>query len=261
MDHRKVAIVTGASSGIGNAIASSLERNGYRVFGTSRTNADFHLLDVREDDSCSRLIEKVILDTGRVDVLVNNAGYALLGATEDFAVSDVQNIFETNVLGVFRMTKLVLPHMRNSGFGRIINISSIAGFVPVPFMGLYAASKHSIEGFSQSLDHEVRSKGIRSILIEPGFVRTKIGESMVQVMPEQSAFLSSVQLFKNELDAAMGTADKAELVAVTVLQALSSKSPKLQYTVGRQAALLRTLRRFSPSGIFDRSLRKQFKIA
>jgi NAD(P)-dependent dehydrogenase (short-subunit alcohol dehydrogenase family) len=260
MQQTKTAIVTGASSGIGEAIARALENAGYKVYGTSRTNAEFHTLDVRDEVNCIQLVEQVIKEAGSVDVLVNNAGYALLGAVADTELKDIQDNLNTNFFGALRMTKAVLPYMLAAKTGRIVNVSSIAGFMPVPYMASYAASKHALEGYSESLDHEVRLRGIRSILIEPGFVKTKIGESMVEIKPAKSDFLPSVASFKAIMDASLNSASRPNDVAAIVLRALSSQNPKLRYTVGKDAGLLKTLRRYMPTALFDRSLRKQFKI-
>jgi NAD(P)-dependent dehydrogenase (short-subunit alcohol dehydrogenase family) len=260
MQQTRTAIVTGASSGIGGAIAKALENVGYKVYGTSRTNPQFLKLDVRDEVNCIQLVEQMIKDSGRIDVLVNNAGYALLGAVADTKLKDVQDNLNTNFFGVLRMTKAVLPHMLAAKAGRIVNVSSIAGFMPVPFMASYAASKHALEGYSESLDHEVRSRGIRSILIEPGFVKTKIGESMVETILAKSDFLPSVAAFKAMMEASLNSASPPDDVAAIVLTALSSQNPKLRYTVGKDAGRLKALRRYMPTALFDRSLRKQFKI-
>ncbi|WP_122388091.1 oxidoreductase, partial [Pseudomonas savastanoi] len=174
----KTAIVTGASSGIGRATAEALVRSGYTVFGTSRkigesaTQVSMRTCDVTDDDSVSALVSSVLAQTGRIDLLVNNAGIGLIGGSEEFSIPQVQALFDVNLFGVIRMTNAVLPSMRERGQGRIINIGSILGLIPAPYSSHYSAVKHALEGYSESLDHEVRAFNIRVSVIEPAFVRT-----------------------------------------------------------------------------------------
>jgi len=173
MTTQPVALVTGASSGIGKAAALALVDRGFRVVGTSRTasrvtapaGTTFFDLDVSRDDSVHPLVGQVITRFGRIDVLVNNAGIGAAGAVEEMSVEQHQRVLDVNVLGVIRMSKAVLPVMRAQGGGQIINVSSLLGLVPQPFMAAYVASKHAVEGFSESLDHEVREHGVRVVLV------------------------------------------------------------------------------------------------
>src|SRR4051794_2941819 len=175
-----VALVTGASSGIGEAAARELVAAGFTVYGTSRKavageqreGVTFLPLDVTDDASVAIAVGDVLARSGRIDVLVNNAGFGVAGAAEESSVDQARALFETNVFGLMRVTRAVLPVMRAQGSGRIINVSSIVGLIPVPFMALYASSKHALEGYSESLDHEVREHGVRVLLIEPGFTKT-----------------------------------------------------------------------------------------
>ena len=172
---RPVALVTGASSGIGKAAALALVQAGFAVVGTSRNasgvsprdGVTFLDLDVTRDESVTTAVRQVIERFGRLDVLVNNAGTGAVGAAEESSVAQDQRVFDINVFGLIRMTKAVLPSMRAQGSGRIINISSVLGLVPAPYMASYAATKHAVEGYSESLDHEVRQHGVRVLLVEP----------------------------------------------------------------------------------------------
>ena len=166
--NNKVAIVTGASTGIGQASAKALHQAGFRVFGTSRRavasiseGIAMIICDVTDDASVKKAVEKILDTTGRIDVLVNSAGIGLLGGAEESSVSQAQALFDVNLFGVIRVTNAVLPAMRNQKAGRIINISSVLGLIPAPFSALYSSTKHALEGYSESLDHEVRSFGIR----------------------------------------------------------------------------------------------------
>src|ERR1044072_534663 len=160
--NRPTALVTGASSGIGKAAALALVEAGFDVIGTSRDTSRvppldgvaFLDLDVASDASVSAAVQQVVDRFGRIDVLVNNAGIGLTGAAEENSVAQAQGVFDINVFGVMRMVKEVLPHMRARGGGRIINLSSIFGLIPAPYLAAYAASKHAVEGYSESLDHE-----------------------------------------------------------------------------------------------------------
>jgi NAD(P)-dependent dehydrogenase (short-subunit alcohol dehydrogenase family) len=167
---RPVALVTGASSGIGKEAALALVKAGFDVVGTSRDTSRvtplegvrFLDLDVASDTSATATVQQVIERFGRIDVLVNNAGIGSIGAAEESSVAQAQAVFDINVFGVMRMVKQVLPHMRARGRGRIINLSFVQGFIPAPYMAVYGASKHTIEGYTESLDHEVRQYGIRA---------------------------------------------------------------------------------------------------
>ncbi|MGH9455498.1 MAG: SDR family NAD(P)-dependent oxidoreductase, partial [Terriglobia bacterium] len=165
MGEKKVVLVTGVTSGIGAATASLLSDRGFRVFGTARQPAETGAalgavtlvrLDVREEESVRTCVRTVLDQAGRIDALLNNAGYVLQGSLEETSIDEAKALFETNFFGVLQMNRAVLPIMREQRAGRIVNISSVLGFLPAPYMGIYAASKHAIEGYSESLDHEVR---------------------------------------------------------------------------------------------------------
>src|SRR4249920_2582371 len=177
--NKGIALVTGASSGIGEATAQRLVQAGYKVYGTSRqgtqkTQWAFEMLplDVTSDESVEAAVSKVIQLEGRIDLLVNNAGFGVApGGAEESSIAQAKAIFETNFFGLIRMTRAVVPHMRRQGRGRILNIGSVLGFLPMPFGALYAATKHAVEGYSESLDHELRTRGIRVSVIEPAYTR------------------------------------------------------------------------------------------
>ena len=185
---RPVALVTGASSGIGKAAALALVQAGFEVVGTSRNTSKvtprdgvmFLDLDVASDESASTVVQQVIERFGRIDVLINNAGIGTAGAAEESSVAQDQRLFNINVFGVIRMTKAVLPQMRAQGSGRIINISSVYGFIPQPYMAAYVASKHAVEGYSEALDHEVREHGVRVLLVEPANTNTGFDANMAR---------------------------------------------------------------------------------
>ena len=180
MSNQKVVLITGASSGVGQSTARLLSQNGYKVFGTSRNpagtagiaNVKMLALDVTSDDSVAACVKVVANDTGRIDVLVNNAAYELAGALEEISIEEAKAQFETNFFGVMRMVKAVLPYMRHQKQGQIINVSSLSGVSSIPFMGIYSASKFALEGYTDALRIEVRPFNIHASLTEAGFLKT-----------------------------------------------------------------------------------------
>ena len=264
---RGVALVTGASSGIGLVTAQALRRDGYRVFGTSRKpmpdTADgvtMLICDVIDDASVQSLVDEVLSRAGRIDLLVNNAGLGLLGGAEESSVAQVQALFDVNVFGVIRMTNAVLPSMRRRGKGRIINIGSVLGLIPAPYAAHYSAAKHAIEGYSESLDHEVRSFNIRVSVIEPAFVRTVFDQNGIK----PDSILNEYDRARADVDAllrdVMPKADLPDVVADVVVKAAADARPRRRYTAGKTAQQISLLRRFAPAEIFDKSLRKQFRL-
>lgn len=259
-----VALVTGASTGIGRATAEALRDAGYRVFGTSRKSVPersdgITMLtgDVSQDASAAKLIDEVLSKAGRIDLLVNNAGLGLLGGAEESSTAQAQALFDVNVFGVLRMTNAVLPAMRRQQKGRIVNVSSVLGLIPAPYSALYASTKHAVEGYSESLDHELRPFGIRVVLVEPAYTRTSFEENLArpdQLLGVYDAARASVNV---TLRKAIETGDAPEVVAGTVLRAATDSMPKRRYTAGRAARQISLLRRFVPASAFDKSLRKQ----
>ncbi|MDL2400035.1 oxidoreductase [Rhizobium mayense] len=260
---RGVALVTGASSGIGLATARALRRDGYRVFGTSRkpmadTSDGVTMLvcDVTDGESVQNVIDDVVIRAGRIDLLVNNAGIGLLGGAEESSAAQAKALFDVNVFGVIRLTNAILPVMRRQKKGRIINLSSILGLIPAPFNALYASTKHAIEGYSESLDHEVRTQGIRVVLVEPGVTRTSFEENITrpdQPLPEYDAVRADAEKLMREI---IETGDAPEAVAEIVVKAANTASPKRRYTAGKAAGQVRFIRRFLPESFVDKNLRK-----
>lgn len=259
-----VALVTGASSGIGLAVAERLSEAGYRVYGTSRRQAEegrfrcrMLTLDVTSDASVDAAVSELVAREGRIDLLVNNAGFGLEpAAAEESSMTQAQVLFDTNFMGVVRMTRAVLPQMRAQGAGRIINIGSVLGLVPMPYVALYAASKHAVEGYTEALDQEVRTAGIRASVIEPAYTRTQFEAN--NVPPD--APLDENQALRNTLKQvvsdAMKTADEPDVVARVVVSAAQDNRPRLRYTAGKTAAKLAFMRRFMPASLLDAGIRK-----
>ena len=264
----KIALVTGASSGIGEATASQLATAGYKVYGTSRRAAkpgqrsfEMLTLDVTSDASVDAVVREVIRREGRIDLLVNNAGFSTAPAgAEESSIEQARSIFDTNFFGILRMTRAVVPHMRQQGGGRIVNIGSVLGFLPAPYMALYAATKHAIEGYSESLDHELRTQGIRVSVIEPAYTRTEFDAHLLEADSKLDEYRAARVAVGNRVREALAAADAPSVVAGVVLQAAAAAHPKLRYTAGRGASRLRWLRRFAPAGVMDAGIRKQFRL-
>jgi NAD(P)-dependent dehydrogenase (short-subunit alcohol dehydrogenase family) len=264
-----VALVTGASSGIGEATAHRLAAAGYKVYGTSRRAAtagskqpfDMLSLDVTSDDSVEAAVNEVMRLSGRIDLLVNNAGFGVApGGAEESSIAQARSIFETNFFGLIRMTRAVLPHMRRQGSGRIINIGSVLGFLPMPYGALYAATKHAIEGYSESLDHELRTRGIRVSVIEPAYTKTPFDANFLEPDAKLDEYREARAGVIKRVKEVMATADRPDVVADTVLKAATAQRPKLRYTAGSLASRLQLLRRFAPASLLDAGIRKDLRL-
>lgn len=266
---KAVALVTGASSGIGEATALRLAEAGYQVFGTrrkvasaSRLSFEMLPLDVTSDVSVKAVVAEVIQRAGRLDLLVNNAGFNVAaGGAEESSIQQAQDIFDTNFFGIVRMTLAVVPHMRQQGSGRIINIGSVLGFMAMPYMALYAATKHAIEGYSESLDHELRSMGIRVSVIEPAFMKTAIDANSRDLDAKLDEYREVRTAMDKRLKEMLDVAEDPDVVADTVLKAARAASPKPRYTSGTAAARLRLMHTLLPDSLLDVGIRKQLRIA
>lgn len=264
MTTRQVALVTGATSGIGQATAMALTAKGFDVVGTGRDGSQTgdHQgvtmldLDVRSDASVAAAADYIIKRFGRLDVLVNNAGVGLSGAAEDSSIEQAQQLFDINVFGVMRVTKAVLPRMRQQGSGRIINVSSVLGFLPAPYSAVYAATKHAIEGYTESLDYEVRSHGVRAILVEPAYTKTGFESNLLRPDTPASAYSEPRHVAGEVAAAANQSGDDPAIVAQVIVSAASDRRPKLRYTAGPLASRARVLRRLAPAPIFDAQIRR-----
>ncbi|WP_414660060.1 oxidoreductase [Horticoccus sp. 23ND18S-11] len=263
----KVTLVTGASSGIGREIAQLLAERGARVFGTARNprsaspvpGVEMIGMDVTDDASVDGALQSIVQKAGSVHFLVNNAGYGLTGAAEETSLAEARQQFETNFFGVLRVTNAVLPGMRQAGFGRLANISSVVGLLPAPFMPMYAASKHAIEGYTESLDHEVRGFGIRASLIEPSFTKSNISHSGKDAVIRLKEYAAQRDGISRMAEKSIANGDDPQLVAEAVFTALTAKAPRLRYPVGK-GILLTRLRRFLPAGMFDAAIRNEFQL-
>jgi NAD(P)-dependent dehydrogenase (short-subunit alcohol dehydrogenase family) len=248
----KVAVVTGSSSGIGLETALTLARNGFLTYATMRNLAKSdnikavaakdHLpirivqLDVTDDTSVNHAVQSIINETGRIDILVNNAGYVLSGALEDLSLEEIKNQYDTNFYGIIRTTQAVLPIMRKQRSGRIINISSGLGLFGFPGMSAYSSTKFAMEGLSESMAYELDQFGIKVILIEPGVIRTNMGNSIViskKAQDSSSPYSQMMQKMGNNFKKYTEKASTADVVANVVLEAATTENPHLRYLAGK----------------------------
>jgi NAD(P)-dependent dehydrogenase (short-subunit alcohol dehydrogenase family) len=265
MSDRKVVVITGASSGIGEATARLLAQKGFQVFGgardTSRAPAipgvRFGTVDVTDETSVASFVAWVLSEAGKIDVLVNNAGISLVGPVENTSTSEAQWVFDTNLFGPLRLIRAILPSMRAARSGLIVNLSSVLGFLPAPFMGIYASSKHALEGLSESLDHEIREYNVRVVLIEPTFTNTNLDVNAKQTGAPLGTYASQASATIKTVEAQIKSAPPPSIVATQILAAINGPY-RMRQPAGGQATLLSRLRRFMPASAVDRSLRKTF---
>jgi NADP-dependent 3-hydroxy acid dehydrogenase YdfG len=281
----KVVLITGCSSGIGEATARHLSSRGWKVYATARRVQSIeHLrdagcetlaLDVCDEQSMAAAVDVVQAAHGAVGVLINNAGYSQSGAIETVPMSDVQRQFQTNVFGLMRMSQLVLAQMRAAGFGKIVNISSMGANFTFPGAGLYHSSKYAIEAISDALRFEVRGFGVDVIVIQPGLIHTRFGEAASSSMDTlgaaaesgreggdpYAAFNASVakatrEVYENPLMARFGGPPVA--VAKKIERAITARRPKTRYRVTASASLLIAQRRLVSDRLWDRMMASQF---
>ncbi|MEV7302470.1 oxidoreductase [Streptomyces clavifer] len=253
---------------MGKAAALALAAAGHEVVGTSRDTGHvvplegvtFLDLDVTSDESVTAAVSEVIDRFGRIDVLVNNAGIGSAGAAEESSAAQAQALFDINVFGVIRMTNAVLPHMRAQRGGRVINISSIVGFMPQPYMAAYAASKHAVEGYSESVDHEVREYGVRVLLVEPAWTSTAFDAASVRPDQPVEVYATQRHVFEEYMAGAVKDGDDPTVVAKEIVAAATDAKPKLRYTAGVMTGRVRIMRRLVPARMFDQQLRKQNRL-
>lgn len=274
MNDTKVILVTGASSGIGAACAEHLARRGYHVFGTSRRapfpprpagqgEPQMIQLDVDHDESVHRAVEYIRETTGRLDVVVNNAGFGVAGSVEDTTMEEARAQIETNFFGVLRVCKAVLPAMRERGDGLIINVSSLGGIIALPYQAFYSAAKFAVEGLTEALRMEVRPFGVRVVLVEPGDTRTGFTSNRRVV---QGAGLDSIyaESFERTLDVVAHDEQSGvppETVALLVERIVEHPSPRLRYRVGPAVQrLATTLKGILPGRLFETLLMKYYRL-
>jgi NAD(P)-dependent dehydrogenase (short-subunit alcohol dehydrogenase family) len=272
-----VAVVTGSSSGIGLAASLALAKNGYVTYATMRNLAKQdsiqsvaekeHLpvrtvqLDVTDENSVKNAIQSILSESGRIDLLVNNAGYGMTGAFEDIGMDEIKSLYETNVFGVIRVTQAVLPIMRKQGSGRIINISSGAGRIGYPGGSAYVSSKFALEGLSESMAFEVEQFGIKTVLVEPGFIRTNFAENIVTAKKAQDPNSPYSQMMMQMKSSShrrrmIENAPDADLVASVIVEAATAKEPNLRYLAGKDVQQMVAAKKSMSDEEFQKMIRQ-----
>jgi NAD(P)-dependent dehydrogenase (short-subunit alcohol dehydrogenase family) len=255
--NQKVSVVTGSSSGIGYETALILARNGFKTYATMRNiekgvslnsiaekeNLFIKIvqLDVTDQSSVKNAVETIHDESGKIDVLINNAGYGLVGALEDVSMEEIKSQFETNFYGLIRVTQAVLPIMRNQGSGKIVNISSGAGRFGFPTGSIYVSTKFAVEGLSESLAYEVEPFGIKIILVEPGVIKTNFfnaSNTTKKSLNPNSPYFKMYQNMGSGFSKMIENGSTPDVVAKTVLEAISNDTPKLRYLAGNDVKQL-----------------------
>ena len=247
----RTVFITGASSGFGLLTANELHRKGYKVYGTSREPEKHHtefellMMDVRNSKSIDKAIDKILTNSGGIDVLINNAGVVQYGALEEASEADIQQIFDVNVFGVMRVTNAVLPHMRQRRSGRIINVTSLAGIIETPTFGLYCATKHAVEGYTKSLMYEVEPFNIEVALVKPGEYKTEIFRNALYSQNLIEDYKPLRMIMQRQIENRInGEVDDPSEVGRFIADIADSKSPKLHNRIGKFSGLIPFLNLF-----------------
>ncbi|MGI0073391.1 MAG: SDR family oxidoreductase [Nitrosotalea sp.] len=269
----KVAIVTGSSSGIGYETALELARDGYYTYATMRDvrkdgkileiakkenlNIEVLELDVDKEDTIKSSINKIIHDKKRIDVLVNNAGYFLVGCLEDLSIDDMKSQFETNFFGVVRTIQAVLPTMRNQRSGTIVNVSSIAGRIGFPVTPAYISSKFALEGLSESMRYELAPYGIKTIIIEPGVIKTNLFSSLKKSTKSDSIYKEITEKVMKGLTMMSEMGTSPQEVARTIIKATNLENPLPRYPVGNDAIMFLEAKKNKTDIEFENYIKKE----
>lgn len=270
MNNNKVALITGASSGIGESAAILLHNAGFKVYGAARRLEKMKpleekgistiSLDITDEDSILKCVNTIQEKEGSLDVLVNNAGYGSYGSIEDVPMDEARRQFDVNIFGLARLTQLVLPGMREKGFGKIVNISSMGGKVYTPFGGWYHATKHALEGWSDCLRMEVREFGIDVVIVEPGGIKTEWGQiaadNLIQISgsgayaeaANKSAEGTSKMYASNRLT-------HPDVIGKVILKAVTTRKPKRRYLLGMGAKPSVFIRKWFGDAVWERMIK------
>ena len=264
----KVVLITGASSGIGKAIAESLQEKNFTVFGTSRkpqgkgTSFPLLSLDVTKPDTITEAIRTIIAETGKIDVLINNAGIGITGPIEETPDEEIKKAFDTNYFGPLNVIKAVLPHMRERKQGLIINVTSIAGYMGLPFRGIYSASKGALELTTEALRMELKRYNVKLTNIAPGDFATNIAAGryhapVIEGSPYEKAYSNTLKLMNEHVD--MGK--DPSIMAKAILEIIQKEDPKIHYKVGEPLQKFSiVLKRILPDKIYENLLLKHYKL-
>ncbi len=272
--NKKVILITGASSGMGKETALQLIKEGHIVYGAARRtdklkdleSAGGHAItmDVTNENQVIECVKTIIDEQQHIDVLVNNAGYAVYGAVEDISMEDARRQFEVNIFGLARLTKEVLPHMRKRNAGKIINISSMGGKIYTPLGAWYHATKHALEGWSDCLRLELKQFNIDVVIIEPGAIATEFGDVMMQPMLDRSiggAYEELTQKMAEGVKSSYesGGSSPSSVIANVISKAIKASKPKTRYAKGKWAKPMMRIRKYFGDRAFDKLIMSQVK--
>ena len=265
MEQKRYALVTGASRGIGRETAQALVRAGYRVTGTCRNpeklkpedridGVDYVPLELMDESSIDALIER----TDQVDVLVNNAGASQMGPVEEVPMEKVRQLYQLSFFGNVRLIQGLIPKMRKGGQGIIINLTSLATHLPIPFSSIYASAKSAMEVMTNGLRNELAPYGIRAVTVAPSFIKTDIYQE--KILQPDSVYAAAMNTAKAIRDARIQSGSDPSVVAAKILQIISLRNPKPFYAAGRNAVLMALISKLMPAAFVEKNIRKQFKI-
>jgi NAD(P)-dependent dehydrogenase (short-subunit alcohol dehydrogenase family) len=267
----KVVLVTGGSSGIGKAVCLFLHSKGYIVYGTSRnpekyaTTVPFKLiaLDVLSETSIQLAVQSIIQKEGKLDVLINNAGIGMLGSIEDSTADEVKEIFETNVYGILRTIQGVLPHMRERKSGLIINISSIAGYMGLPYRGIYSATKASVHMITEALRMELKPFNVHACSVDPGDFATNISENrrVAKAGKNGSVYATEINRIETMINGEVSNSSDPTLMGIAIARIIETQNPDINYPVGNAMQKLSIfIRRILPKKTFEKIIASHYKM-
>jgi short-subunit dehydrogenase len=272
---KNTILITGASSGMGKETALQLIKEGHIVYGAARRVESMKELvdngghaikmDVTNEETIKQGVEQLIQEQGKIDILINNAGYAIYGAVEDTSLEDARRQFEVNIFGLARLTQLVLPHMREQKSGKIINISSMGGKIYTPLGAWYHATKHALEGWSDALRIEVKQFNIDVVIVEPGAIATEFGDVMLEPMLSRSGEGPYSHIAHSMANATRSSYEKKgassppSVIANVISKAINAKKPKTRYVAGKMAKPLMFMRKRLSYRMYDRIIMSQVK--
>ncbi len=265
----KTVLITGASSGIGKSIGEYLTQKGFKVYGTSRnpenyTNSKFELLmlDVRLTETIELVIAQIIKQSGKIDIVINNAGVGITGPLEEIPIEEIKNNFETNFFGPIEVIKAVLPQMRSQKSGLIINITSIAGYMGLPYRSIYSASKAALALISESLSMEVKSFGINICNVAPGDFATNISSGrfhapIILGSDYEISYANNLKTMNNDVDSGGNPTE----MAVAIYRIIQNPNPKINYKVGAFMQKFSIfLKRILPDKVYEKILMNHYKL-
>lgn len=271
---KKVILITGASSGFGFSTTKKLVSMGYIVYAVARRlekmkelenlGAKIYKVDITNNDDIVNIVNTVITNEGKIDILINNAGYGSYGMIETYAIEDAKKQFETNLFGLARITQEVLPYLRKNenkkDTSKIINISSVVGRVSFPVLGWYSASKHALEGYSDALRRELIPFNIKVVLIEPGAIKTEFLDVAKYIKETNENYLDNTNNFIECFNKRYKNAPSSDKVVNCIVKVVNKKNPKLRYKIGSDSKYAITANKYLPTKIVDKVINKTFNI-